>query len=92
MNRSVLLGLFVSASVLAAPSFASAEKDLCATNLQSLNSARTQLDSNQQANLDTSIQQAKAAADRNTDESARQCVAITSRALQEIQNGHKSAQ
>ncbi|WP_338526498.1 hypothetical protein NUH87_14295 [Pseudomonas batumici] len=92
MNRSVLLGLFVSACVLAAPAFASAEKDLCAVNLQSLNSAKPQLDANQQANLETSIQQAKAAADRNTNDSARECVAITSRALQEIQNHPKSAQ
>lgn len=92
MKRSVLLGLFVSTCVIAAPVFASAEKDLCAMNLQSLNSAKTQLDSNRQANLETSIQQAKAAADRNTNDSARECVAITERALQEIRNSPKAGQ
>ena len=88
MNHSVLLGLFVSACVLAAPAFASAEKDLCAIKLQALDSARTQLPPNQQTNLDTSIQQARAAGDRNTNDGARECIAIVDRALQEIQSSH----
>ena len=91
MNRSVLLGLFVSACVLAAPAFASAEKDLCAIKLQALGTARTQLAPNQQANFDTNIQQAKAAGDKNTLDGARECIAIADRTLQEIQSSPKSA-
>ncbi|MGP0015920.1 hypothetical protein, partial [Pseudomonas sp.] len=66
MNRSVLLGLFVTASVLAAPSFAS-PKDQCQVNLQTLSNARAELGTSQQANLDTSVQQAKAAEAQKTE-------------------------
>ncbi|MBV6753312.1 MULTISPECIES: hypothetical protein [Pseudomonas] len=88
MNRSVLLGLFVTASVLAAPSFAS-PKDQCQVNLQTLSNARAQLGSSQQANLDTSVQQAKAAEAQKTEKGTDDCVAITDRALLEIQNSQK---
>ncbi|NWA29050.1 hypothetical protein HX870_00395 [Pseudomonas gingeri] len=88
MNRSVLLGLFVTASVLAAPSFAS-PKDQCQVNLLTLSNARAELGTSQQANLDTSVQQAKAAEAQKTDKGTDDCVAITDRAILEIQNSKK---
>jgi len=89
MNRSVLLGLFVTASVLAAPSFAS-PKDQCEVNLQTLSNARAQLPStSQQANLDNSVQQAKAAEAQKTEKGTDDCVAITNRAILDIQNSQK---
>jgi len=88
MNRSVLLGLFVTASVLAAPSFAS-PKDQCQVNLETLSNARAQLGSSQQQNLDNSVQQAKAAEAQKTEKGSEDCVAITDRAILEIRNSQK---
>ncbi len=89
MNRSVLLGLFVTASILAGPSFAS-PKDQCQVNLETLSNARAQLPStSQQQNLDNSVQQAKAAEAQKTEKGSEDCVAITDRAILEIRNSQK---
>lgn len=88
MNRSVLLGLFITASVLAGPSFAS-PKDQCQVNLETLSNARAQLGSSQQQNLDNSVQQAKDHEALKTEKGSEDCVAITDRAILEIRNSQK---
>ncbi|KIF62916.1 tmRNA [Pseudomonas fluorescens] len=47
MKRSVLLGLFVTASMMASTSFAADKPaDLCDANIQTINNAKGQLSSN----------------------------------------------
>ncbi|MFC3943531.1 hypothetical protein CCU68_14430 [Pseudomonas gingeri NCPPB 3146 = LMG 5327] len=90
MKRSVLPGLFVIASLLAAPAFADGEKDLCTTNLLTINNAKTTiLAADLQGQIDNSVEQAKAAQAKNTTEGTKECIAITQRAIQQIQNSQK---
>jgi hypothetical protein len=91
MNRSVLLGLFVTASMLASPSFAAGD-DLCATNLQAIANAKTQtqtLAPEMRTRIEASVQQAKAYQAQNTEEGTKKCISETTQTLQEIQNAGK---
>lgn len=90
MKRSVLLGLFVTASILASPSFAGNQEDLCQVNLQTIRDARTTIQSpDLQANMEATVQQAQAAQAKNTEEGTKECIALTTRAIQTIQNSTK---
>ncbi|AZD90280.1 MULTISPECIES: hypothetical protein [Pseudomonas] len=91
MKRSVLSGLFVTASLLASPSFAGNQEDLCQMNLQTIRDARPSIQAaDLQANIDTTVQQAQAALAKNTEEGTKECIALTTRAIQSIQNSPKS--
>lgn len=91
MKRSVLFALFASASLLTSPSFAAGgTEDLCEVNLQTISNAKTTImASDLQSNIDASVQQAKAAQAKNTQEGTEECIAITTRAIQTIQNSNK---
>ena len=85
MNRSVMLGLFVTASMMASTSFA-AEKpsDLCEANLQKINNSKSQYqtssDLNSRVSASVSKAQALKAQGRIDD-----CLAETQQTLLDIQ-------
>jgi len=63
MKRSVLLGLFVTASMMASTSFAADKPaDLCDANIQTINNAKAQLSSSPELSqrAETSVQKAQA--------------------------------
>jgi|GEM_PF-532816 len=91
MKRSVLLGLFVTASMLASSSFAAGGTDsLCETNLQTIANAKNQIQApDLQARVEASVQQAKAHQALNTKEGTEKCIAETTQTIQEIQKANK---
>jgi hypothetical protein len=88
MKRSVLLGLFVTASMMASTSFAASD-DLCEVNLQTINNAKSQIQSPEiQARVEASVQQAKAHQAMNTKEGTEKCISETTQTIQEIQKAN----
>lgn len=86
MKRSVLLGLFVTASMMASTSFAATE-DLCEVNLQTIANAKSQIQAPEiQTRVEASVQQAKAHQAMNTKEGTEKCIAETTQTIQDIQN------
>ena len=85
MKRSVLLGLFVTASMMASTSFAA--EDLCAVNLQTIANSKSQIQAPEiQTRVEASVQQAKAHQAMNTKEGTEKCIAETTQTIQDIQN------
>jgi hypothetical protein len=84
MKRSVLLGLFVTASMMASTSFAADKPaDLCDANIQTINNAKGQLSSSPELSqrAETSVQKAQALkAQGKIDD----CVAETSQTILEL--------
>ncbi|MDI3270842.1 hypothetical protein ACYZT7_04950 [Pseudomonas sp. RT4P38] len=91
MKRSVLLGLFVTASLMASTSFAAGgSEDLCETNLQTIANAKSQIQAPEiSARVEASVQQAKAHQAMNTKEGTEKCISETTQTIQEIQNASK---
>ncbi|WP_434569869.1 hypothetical protein J3P84_23390 [Pseudomonas sp. Z1-29] len=91
MKRSVLLGLFVTASMLASPSFAAGDSDsLCATNIKTIENAKTQYQgSDSQSQIEASLQQAKAHQALKTKEGTEKCISETTQTIQEMQKTNK---
>ncbi|MFL6534272.1 MAG: hypothetical protein ACJ8G8_13180 [Pseudomonas sp.] len=91
MKRSVLLGLFVTASMLASPSFAAGDSDsLCDTNIKTIENAKTQVQgSDLEAKVEASVQQAKAHQAMKTEEGTKKCISETTQTIQEIQKVSK---
>ena len=90
MKRSVLLGLFVTASIMASTSFAAGTEDLCEVNLQTIANNKAQIQTpEQQARVDASVQQAKAHQAMGTKEGTEKCIAETTQTLQDIKNANK---
>ncbi|EJL03089.1 MULTISPECIES: hypothetical protein [Pseudomonas] len=92
MKRSVLLGLFVTASMLASSSFAAGgSSDLCDTNLKTIENAKTQIQGSPelQARVEASVQQAKAHQALNTKEGTEKCISETTQTIQEIRKVSK---
>ncbi|WP_085631776.1 MULTISPECIES: hypothetical protein [unclassified Pseudomonas] len=87
MKRSVLFGLFVTASMLTSAAFAAG--DLCETNLQSIANAKAQIPADKSAQVDASVQQAKAYQAQNTDDGTKKCITETTKTLQDIRNTNK---
>ena len=87
MKRSVLLGLFVTASMMASTSFAAGgSEDLCETNLQTIANAKAQLQAPEiSARVEASVQQAKAHQALGTKDGTEKCIAETTQTIQEIQ-------
>ena len=86
MKRSVLFGLFVTASMITSTSFAA--EDLCAVNLQTI--AKAQLQAPEiQARVEASVQQAKAHQALGTKEGTEKCIAETTQTIQDIQDAMK---
>ncbi|WP_339502636.1 hypothetical protein [Pseudomonas silesiensis] len=84
MKRSVLLSLFVTASLMASTSFA-AEEDLCSTNLQTIENAKTQISPEMSDQVEASVKKAKAAHALGTKEGTEDCIAETTQTIQTIQ-------
>ncbi|WP_434695915.1 hypothetical protein J3P89_24440 [Pseudomonas sp. Z1-14] len=84
MKRSALLGLFVTASMLASTSFAADKPDsLCETNIQTIENAKTQYQSSADLNgrVTASLSKAKALKAQGKYED---CVAETQQTILEI--------
>ncbi|EJM00852.1 MULTISPECIES: hypothetical protein [unclassified Pseudomonas] len=85
MKRSVLLGLFVTASMMASTSFAADKPaDLCDANIQTINNMKAQLSAKPELS-----QQADATLNRARDLKAKgqidNCVAETQQTILELQ-------
>ncbi|MGF6486276.1 hypothetical protein [Pseudomonas frederiksbergensis] len=83
MKRSVLLGLFVTASMLASPSFAA--EDLCAVNLKTIENAKSQTPPEMTDQVMESVTKAKADHAKGTKEGTDDCIAETTKTIQAIQ-------
>jgi hypothetical protein len=88
MKRSVLFGLFVTASLLASPSFA-AVKDECAENLKTIENAQTQVPQEMADQVEDSVKLAKAEHAKGTKEGTDACVAETNDTIKMIKDANK---
>ena len=85
MKRSVLLGLFVTASMMASTSFAA--EDLCAVNLKTIENAKAQTQAPEiQDRVAASVEKAKADQAKGTEKGTDDCIAETDRTIKDIQN------
>ena len=90
MKRSVLLGLFVTASMMASTSFAASDtENLCDTNIKTIENARTQVKPDMQTQIDTSLNKAKALLNKGDDTSIKQCITETQQTITELQKTNK---
>ncbi|MCU1762409.1 hypothetical protein NTD84_22155 [Pseudomonas sp. 14P_8.1_Bac3] len=87
MKRSVLLGLFVTASLLASPSFAA--EDLCAVNLKTIDNAKAQTPPEMSDQVMESVRLAKEDQAKGTSEGTKDCIAETEKTIQDIKNANK---
>ena len=83
MKRSVLLGLFVTVSLMASPSFAA--EDLCAVNIKTIENAKAQTPPEMADQVMDSVKQAKADQAKGTKEGTDDCIAETTKTIQAIQ-------
>ncbi|MFJ7284897.1 hypothetical protein [Pseudomonas sp. NPDC099000] len=83
MKRSVLLGLFVTASLMASTSFAA--EDLCAVNLKTIENAKTQIPPEMTEQVAASVKKAKDDHALGTKKGTDDCIAETNQTIQEIQ-------
>ncbi|MCP1499554.1 hypothetical protein J2Y86_004261 [Pseudomonas migulae] len=83
MKRSVLLGLFVTVSLMASPSFA--VEDLCAVNLKTIENAKAQIPPDMNEQVMDSVEKAKADHAKGTKEGTNDCIAETTKTIQAIQ-------
>jgi len=88
MNRSVLLGLFITASMMASTSFA-AEKDLCAVNLQTIENAKAQIPPEMVDQVKASVEQAEADHAKGTKAGIDDCVAETNDIIKTLTDAKK---
>lgn len=85
MKRSVLLGLFVTASMMASTSFAADKPtSLCEANLQTINNAKAQYQSSPELNARVSASVSKAQA-LKAQGKIDDCLAETQQTILEIQ-------
>ncbi|BBP61582.1 hypothetical protein [Pseudomonas sp. St316] len=91
MKRSVLLGLFVTASMLASSSFAAGGSDnLCDTNITTIKNLKTQIQGTAiEGQVETSLNRAEALKAEGTEESTKTCITETTKTLQDIQKTDK---
>lgn len=87
MKRSVLLGLFVTASLMASTSFAA--EDLCAVNLKTIENAKAQISPEMSDQVMDSVKQAKADQAKGTTQGTDDCIAETTQTIQDIKNANK---
>jgi hypothetical protein len=87
MNRSVLLGLLVAASVMASPSFAA--EDLCAVNIKTIENGKAQIPPEMTDQITASLEKAKADQKKGTKEGTDDCIAETTQTIQDVTNAKK---
>jgi hypothetical protein len=87
MKRSVLFGLFVTASLLASSSFA-AIKDECAENLKTIENAQTQVPQEMADQVAASVKKAQADHAKG-DQGTKDCIAETTETIKMIRDANK---
>ncbi|MGH8350339.1 MAG: hypothetical protein ACRES5_27810 [Pseudomonas sp.] len=87
MNRSVLLGLFVAASIMASTSYAA--EDLCAVNLKTIENGKAQIPPEMTEQVKASVEKAKAEQAKGTKEGIDDCIAETTQTIQDVTNAKK---
>ncbi|WP_449441253.1 hypothetical protein [Pseudomonas migulae] len=87
MKRSVLFGLFVTASLMASHSFAA--DDLCAVNLKTIENAKAQTPPEMADQVMDSVKKAQAHQAKGTKEGIDDCIAETEQTIQQIKNANK---
>lgn len=87
MKRSVLFGLFVTASLMASPSFAA--DDLCASNLKTIENTKAQTPPEMADQVMDSVKKAQAHQAKGTKEGIDDCIAETEQTIQQIKNANK---
>jgi hypothetical protein len=90
MNRSVLLGLFVAASMMTSTSFAAVE-DQCAVNLKTIENGKAQIPPEMTDQVKASVEQAKADHAKGTKEGIDDCVAETNDIIKAVSDSKKGA-
>ncbi|WP_415766468.1 hypothetical protein [Pseudomonas sp. ZB1P45] len=83
MKRSVLLGLFVTVSLMASTSFAA--EDLCSVNLKTIENAKAQTPPEMSDQVMESVTKAKADQAKGTKQGTEDCIAETTQTIQAIQ-------
>ncbi|MEZ1317724.1 hypothetical protein QIW53_17020 [Pseudomonas fluorescens] len=90
MKRSVLLGLFVTASMMASTTFAASKTDnLCETNIKTIENNKAQVKPDMQGQIEVSLNKAKALLNKGDDTSIKQCITETEQTLTELQKTNK---
>ncbi|MET3456176.1 MULTISPECIES: hypothetical protein [Pseudomonas] len=95
MKRTALAGLFISAAMLASPVFADSQADLCQINLQKIKDAKVsteQMSESMKTDIDATVGQATAEQAKGTEEGSKNCISLTTQALQKLQNNTKGDQ
>ncbi|WP_323154058.1 hypothetical protein [Pseudomonas alvandae] len=95
MKRTALAGLFISAAMLASPVFANSQADLCQVNLQKIKDAKVsteEMSESMKSDIDATIQQASAAQSKGTEQGTKECISLTTQAIQKLQNNTKGDQ
>lgn len=87
MKRSVLFGLFVTASLMASTSFAA--EDLCTLNLKTIENAKAQTPPEMADQVMDSVKKAQAHQAKGTKEGIDDCIAETEQTIQQIKNANK---
>ena len=82
MKRSVLLGLFVTASMMASTSFAA--EDLCAVNLKTIENAKAQISPEMTDQVAASVKKAQADHALGTKKGTEDCIAETNQTILDI--------
>ena len=83
MKRSVLLGLFVTASMMASTSFAA--EDLCAVNLKTIENDKAQIQAPEiQERVAASVEKAKEYQAKGTQKGIEDCIAETNDTILDI--------
>lgn len=95
MKRSALAGLFITTALLASPVFAAGQEDLCQINLQKIRDAKVSteaMSSELSSSIDAKVQLATAEQARGTEEGTKNCISLTTQAIQQLQNNTKGDQ
>lgn len=87
MKRTVITGLFMTAALLASPAFAA--EDLCEANLQKIDDQLASLGATSEEMVNSIKDQAKDARAAKAAHNDKDCIAITTKALQDLQNTTK---
>lgn len=92
MKHTALAGLFISAAMLTSPVFANDQADLCQVNLQKIKDAKVsteQMSESMKSDMDATVQQASAAQAKGTEQGTKECISLTTQAIQKLQNNTK---
>ena len=89
MKRSVLLGLFVTVSLMASTSFAA--EDLCAVNIKTIENAKAQTPPEMADQVMESVTKAKADQAKGTKEGIDDCIAETNDIIKAVTDSKKGA-